>query len=294
MAKKNTLSKNQLLAVLESTPNMIWRANLNAKCDYFNKTWLNFTGRTMEQESNDGWAEGVHPDDFDYCLKIFLGAFDKREPFIMDYRLRRNDGQFRWIEDTGTPYYDEAGEFLGYIGSCIDATERIEAEQVKDMALKDALTGLANRAYFEKLFNQEFENTKRFKRNLSLIMLDADKFKSINDHYGHMAGDIVLQRLASILNQTVRHEDIVSRYGGDEFVLILPKTNIDAAMEIAERIRLAVEENTLTMDNLDIQFTTSIGVVQYSNESNSSELLKKADKAMYRSKHSGGNTVSRL
>ncbi|MEI7616099.1 MAG: sensor domain-containing diguanylate cyclase [Actinomycetota bacterium] len=294
MVKKNTLSKNQLLAVLESTPNMIWRANLNAKCDYFNKTWLNFTGRTMLQESNDGWAEGVHPDDFDYCLKIFLGAFNKREPFIMDYRLRRNDGQFRWIEDTGTPYYNEGGEFLGYIGSCIDATDRIEAEQVKDMALKDALTGLVNRAYFEKLFNLEFENAKRFKRNLSLIMLDADKFKSINDSRGHVAGDMVLQCLSSILNLTVRHEDIVSRYGGDEFILILPKTNIDTALEIAERIRMAVEKNTLAIDKLAIQFTTSIGVVQYSNENNPLELLEKADKAMYRSKHSGGNTVSRM
>lgn len=294
MIKKNYLKKKQLLLVLESAPNMIWRANLNAKCDYFNKTWLIFTGRTMEQELHDGWTEGVHKDDLNYCIKIYLEAFDKREPFKMIYRLRRNDGIYCWIEDTGTPYYDDNGEFQGYIGSCVDVTSKIEAEQVKDLALKDNLTGLVNRAYFEKLLQKEFENSKIFKYSFSIIMLDIDKFKLINDKYGHSAGDKVLKSFASILNSTFRRDDIVCRYGGDEFIILLPKTTIDIASEVADRLKENIEKNILKLEKFNIKFTASIGITQYYDEDEPSKIIEKSDKAMYNSKRLGFNLISRI
>ena len=126
---------------------MIWRADLEKKCNYFNKVWLDYAGRTMAQEYGDGWAEGVHPDDFDRCLRIYVSSFDQRVPFEMEYRLRRHDGVYRWIFDRGVPYTDDHGEFLGYIGSCVDVTERIEAEE-RDRALvaeKDAHAATAKR-----------------------------------------------------------------------------------------------------------------------------------------------------
>ena len=124
-----TLSGAEYRLLVEHSPVLIWRADLNKKCDYFNHTWLEYTGRTMEQEMGDGWAEGVHPDDLDRCFKIYVSNFDKRLPFEMEYRLRRYDGVYRWIFDRGVPYTDDNGVFLGYIGSCVDVTERIEAEQ---------------------------------------------------------------------------------------------------------------------------------------------------------------------
>lgn len=114
--------------LVEKAPIMIWRSNITKECDYFNEIWLAFTGRKMEQELGNGWAEGVHPDDFAGCLRIYVEAFDRREIFEMEYRLRRSDGIYRWIFDRGVPFYDLKGVFSGYIGSCIDVTERVEAE----------------------------------------------------------------------------------------------------------------------------------------------------------------------
>ena len=108
---------------------LIWTAGTDKKCDYFNQIWLKFTGRTLEQELGDGWAESVHPDDLARCFKVYTEAFDRRETFSMDYRMRRYDGEFRWIHDEGTPRYDRQGKFLGYIGHCLDITERKQGEE---------------------------------------------------------------------------------------------------------------------------------------------------------------------
>jgi PAS domain S-box-containing protein len=123
--------------LVEHSPVMIWRARLDKKCDYFNHTWLEFTGRTMDQEFGDGWAEGVHPDDLERCVGIYISNFDARRPFEMEYRLRRHDGVYRWIFDRGVPYTDDRGEFLGFIGSCVDVTERIDAEEHRRQLLAE-------------------------------------------------------------------------------------------------------------------------------------------------------------
>ncbi|HEY6839514.1 MAG TPA: PAS domain S-box protein [Geobacteraceae bacterium] len=115
--------------LVEQAPIMIWRSGTDALCDYFNERWLDFRGRTMEQELGNGWAEGVHPDDFDHCLAIFRTSFEKRSVFEMEYRLMRHDGEYRWIFDRGVPVWDRDKTFLGYVGSCTDVTERVEAQE---------------------------------------------------------------------------------------------------------------------------------------------------------------------
>ncbi len=108
---------------------LIWTSGTDGKCDYLNMPWLNFRGRTLEQELGDGWLEGVHPDDMSFCIETYTTAFDRRESFSMDYRLRRHDGEYRWIQDDGLPRYDSQGNFLGYIGYCLDITGRKQAEE---------------------------------------------------------------------------------------------------------------------------------------------------------------------
>jgi PAS domain S-box-containing protein len=120
------LEPDEYAVLVEQAPILIWRSNTAAACDYFNDRWLEYTGRNMEQEYGNGWAEGVHPDDFDGCLAIYLRAFEKREIFEMEYRLRRHDGAYRWVLDRGVPFY-RSGEFAGFIGSCVDINERVEA-----------------------------------------------------------------------------------------------------------------------------------------------------------------------
>ncbi len=116
---------------------LIWTSGLDKMCTYFNEPWLRFTGRRLDQEVGEGWAEGIHPEDYDRCLATYSNAFDRREPFMMEYRLRHADGGYRWIRDEGNARYDSNGEFLGYIGHCYDITEsRCIAE---DLARKEAL-----------------------------------------------------------------------------------------------------------------------------------------------------------
>ena len=129
MAKALTPTEYRLLA--EHSPVMVWRSGLDASCDYFNETWLAFTGRTPEQEMGNGWAEGVHPEDFDRCLKHYLDHFNRRAAFEMEYRLRRHDGEYRWIFDRGAPFADEAGAFAGFIGSCVDVDERRKEQDAR-------------------------------------------------------------------------------------------------------------------------------------------------------------------
>lgn len=132
-----TKAKELYLKIFEEFPALIWRSRLDKLCDYFNKTWLDFTGRTMEQEFGNGWTEGVHPDDFDFCLKTYVTAFDKREPFLMEYRMKNKFGNYCWIRDFGRPFYDLDNTFLGYIGSCYDITQ-IKANEIKLIELNAA------------------------------------------------------------------------------------------------------------------------------------------------------------
>jgi PAS domain S-box-containing protein len=123
------LTADEYAALVEQAPILIWRAGTDGLCDYFNQRWLEFTGRTMAQEAGNGWAEGVHPEDLQRCLEIYLDHFQRRLVFEMEYRLRRHDGVWRWIFDRGVPMHALNGEFAGYIGSCTDVTERVEAQQ---------------------------------------------------------------------------------------------------------------------------------------------------------------------
>jgi PAS domain S-box-containing protein len=121
-------SEQQYRTLADSGNALIWTAGTDKRCNYFNKAWLRFTGRAIEQELGDGWVEGVHPDDRADCIAIYAQAFDVRERFSMDYRLLRNDGEYRWVQDDGGPRFDSAGNFIGYIGYCLDITERKQAQ----------------------------------------------------------------------------------------------------------------------------------------------------------------------
>jgi PAS domain S-box-containing protein len=120
-------SEERFRLVSNAAPVMIWMSGTDKLCNYFNQPWLEFTGRTLDQEMGNGWAEGVHTEDLPFCLHTYTTAFDRRESFEMEYRLRRSDGEYRWILDLGVPRFNADGSFAGYIGSCSDVTERRQA-----------------------------------------------------------------------------------------------------------------------------------------------------------------------
>src|SRR5687768_12263776 len=147
----------------DHAPVMLWMSGLDGLCDFFNSTWLAFSGRTLEQERGNGWAEGVHPDDFQDCMDRYLRSFVARQSFRMEYRLRRADGRYRWILDHGVPRHAQDGSFEGFIGSCIDITEMREAAQAVQLRTKALSLAMRER---EVLLS---EIHHRVKNNLQLV-----------------------------------------------------------------------------------------------------------------------------
>jgi PAS domain S-box-containing protein len=124
-------SEERFRLIANAAPVLIWMSGTDKLCTYFNKPWLDFTGRSMEKELGNGWAEGVHPEDLQRCLDTYSQSFNQREKFSMEYRLRRHDGEFRWILDIGVPRYDEDRSFAGYIGIGVDVTEQKLADEAQ-------------------------------------------------------------------------------------------------------------------------------------------------------------------
>lgn len=168
-------------------------------------------------------------------------------------------------------------------------------ERLKLLASTDSLTNLYNRRYFSKISEHILDLAKREQEEISLIMMDIDNFKLVNDTYGHQVGDDVLIALSQKLRESQRKSDIVRRYGGEEFVVLLPNTNLDGAIVVAEKIREEIENIKVhTLEDKYVQFTVSLGVsmVKMKEERNLEVVLKRADDALYEAKRSGKNKVS--
>jgi diguanylate cyclase (GGDEF)-like protein len=166
-------------------------------------------------------------------------------------------------------------------------------QEVQSLALTDPLTGLQNRRSLFELGRVEFSRAHRMDRSFCCMMLDLDHFKQINDNYGHLIGDQVLQEFADLCKNSVRAVDLIGRYGGEELVILMPETDRETAMQVAERLRSSVEEAPIQVSNGIINLTASIGVAAKDEYTTDLEtLIARADQAMYIAKHKGRNCVA--
>jgi PAS domain S-box-containing protein len=192
---QEALRDNEALfrTMADTAPVLIWMSGTDTLCTFFNKPWLEFTGRTLEQEQGNGWTEGVHPDDIQRCLDTYLSAFYAHRDFHMEYRLRRADGEYRWIVDAGVPRFKQSNDFAGYVGSCFDLTERKRAEE----ALRESenkfstafqatpsvlvISSLADGKYLE--VNEAFERVMDYRRDevIGQTSLDLNVWKDPKD-----------------------------------------------------------------------------------------------------------------
>jgi two-component system, cell cycle response regulator len=190
------------------------------------------------------------------------------------------------------------GDFIK-VGRCIfkflsgDNIENAYHEEIYRLTTIDGLTQIYNKRYFIETLEREIGRAHRYRRDLSLIMFDIDHFKKINDSYGHLAGDHVLKQLASVIRSRIRREDILSRYGGEEFAIILPEIDSYNALQFAEKIRSLVEMASFKFEDADIPVTISIGVASLQPElQEPHEFIRVADEQMYRAKERGRNRVA--
>jgi diguanylate cyclase (GGDEF)-like protein len=176
-----------------------------------------------------------------------------------------------------------------------DVTELATYEQkLVEMNTKDVLTGIYNRRFMESRLQEEFERHRRHSHPLSLIMIDIDFFKKVNDNYGHQCGDAVLQAVAEKTASVIRKTDFVARYGGEEFCCLLPETSVTAAEIVAENIRTHIEQIENIFEGNSIKVTISLGISSLMDKDSPETLLKRADDALYQAKHSGRNRFVRF
>lgn len=457
--------------VAEDAPVMLWLTNAEGKVVFTNSKWQKFVGAPPgEPLGGDAWIKALHPDDMAPCLKTFEEAFAAHQSFEMEYRLRRGDGQYRYVLDTGEPYISKEGKFAGFIGSSSDITDRknhedqlrlsqqeltqhnlemqlinelnsylqvckslqethsivahyarkifaaytgtlylfnedhaaVEAvaewgdvkcfssaaispddcwalrqgrvhvvdrsqdaivcnhtvegcqqgyvcapaiaqgemigvlsvtlgpdgadrsgilrtsvesrarlislaadnlamalvslklrEALRNRSVRDPLTGLFNRRYLEETLVRELSSSNRAGKNLGVIMLDIDHFKTYNDTHGHDAGDFVLVTIAELVRSKLRSGDVPCRYGGEELLLIMPGTVKEIASKRAETLRQAIESHHFVYKGKNLTgVTVSMGVADFPEDGESTAaLLKAADMALYQAKESGRNKV---
>ncbi|AQS36069.1 PAS domain S-box/diguanylate cyclase (GGDEF) domain-containing protein [Shewanella psychrophila] len=175
-----------------------------------------------------------------------------------------------------------------------DISNRIAfIEKLQHQVNTDNLTGLNNRNRFEGQLNDTHHQYKRFGHNFSVLMIDLDRFKVVNDTYGHLIGDKVLQEFAKKAQDVLREVDILARFGGEEFIALLPNTKIEAAKEVANRIRVCISQQMVLSENHEaVTFTVSIGVAEIAADDDTESIVRRADEALYRAKNSGRNRVS--
>ncbi len=213
-----------------------------------------------------------------------------KEPEKYIYNENENitkDGERVWIYWTNKPIFDEKGNLVEILSIGTDITDRKHFEKkLEELATTDLLTGLYNRRKFEETLLKEIEEAKRYNKIFSIILLDIDFFKDINDTYGHQVGDYILQTIAKLIKRLLRKTDTVARWGGEEFVIILPNGKINGAFQLAERLRKSVEAIEFPIDK---KCTISLGVTEYQTGDTPHSILKRADLALYAAKQSGRN-----
>ena len=229
------------------------------------------------------------PDDVDW--RSLLARVRQSSSSEYEAWFTRKNGERFWGEGVVAALRDERGELTELSVVLRDMTERKHAlERLVELATKDPLTGLANRRHFFEYADKELARCKRHGGAVSLLMIDGDKFKQVNDTFGHGGGDEVLKDLAGVLRATLRASDMAARYGGEEFVVLLPVTDAKRALAVAERIRTTVASRLVAHDGQSIAYTVSIGVAEaVPPMKDVKSLLADADAALYAAKAAGRN-----
>jgi diguanylate cyclase (GGDEF)-like protein/PAS domain S-box-containing protein len=312
-------SEARLAAVMEGSQLGYSDWNIQTGEVLRNERWAEILGYSLKEiePTYQLWEDLLHPDDRASVLQAMQDHLDRKTPVHRDeYRLRAKDGSYRWILDQGKIVeYDPQGRPLRMTATHTDVTSRKEAEaelrKAKDalevthreleqafareqkLARIDMLTGVHNRRFLFELAAHEFNMALRYNSPLSVLMFDIDNFKLINDGFGHPIGDQALQYLTRVVASQLRSVDVLGRYGGDEFIILLPQTGTQEALVLGERIHASIAAMQIDTDKGPLSLTISLGIAQLLHHAAQPDtvdnLLLRADQALYAAKVAGRN-----
>ncbi len=290
--------------------NIVSKTNPKGIITYVNDKFCKISGYT--QEELIGKAHNIirHPSMDREVFKELWDTVKSKKSWHGIVTNMAKDGSSYVVDSTVIPILDVDGDIIEFIAVRHDITEFEKTKEqlqninkvmrnkvdelysvtssLEEKATKDELTSLYNRAKFEEIFSYEINKAKHYNHNLSVILFDIDHFKNINDTYGHQAGDVTLKELSSLIAKNIKTSDVFARWGGEEFIILLPDTDIEGALQFAQKLRKLIKANKFT----EIEFmTASFGVAQFEEYEDKLTLFEKVDKALYIAKNNGRDRV---
>jgi len=310
------VSEERFRLLANNVPDVIYSLNGEGNIVTVNSSAFERYGYTEQDAKGNPFLSFVHPEDREIVITSFLKALEEQRKFThgLQFRIVAENGISYWFELNAQARYDSQSQYVGEEGVLRDITLRKQAEvelqytkvglekankelqtalaREQELAHTDSLTGINNRRHLYELAEHEFEIALRYQQPFSILMFDIDHFKRVNDTFGHTAGDRILQQVTQVTCAKLRSADVIGRYGGEEFVIILPMTNAQQAYPLAERIRLAAEAIRVPTEKGDAAVTLSIGIVEIQKGAQTGSvesLIRRADEVMYAAKQAGRN-----
>lgn len=259
-----------------------------------NLTLCNMLGYTEEELRYKSYRDITFPEDIEASVSLWQKIWEGQCPsFSFEKRYICKNGNILWVEANLSSIRREDDKITDAIAVVIDITDRKRMEEeLRHQATTDFLTGVDNRRSFMQKTQEEFSRAQRYKRELALLMIDLDKFKEVNDIYGHLVGDQVLRDVVKACKSALRETDILARIGGEEFAATLLESDLETARTVALRVQQKVKEVSVEYGGREIQITVSIGIgVRREEDTSLDDILKRADDALYRAKNTGRDKI---
>lgn len=283
------LAERRYRALIEATSDYVWRCDAEGGVIEVDPRWLELSHLSESDVLGWGWLDLFHPNEREEYEQRRAAGIASGKPFSSEYRVRSPGDEYYFFEERLVPVTDADGAIVEWVGIGRDITERKQREHdLQAQAMRDPLTRAFNRRQLYRAMEDEVVRAERSGELFSLLLLDVDHFKAINDEYGHDIGDHVLKKLVEVLSGLIRRTDTLSRWGGEEFAILLPGARCSGASRVAEALRTGIEQ---TPFGLARPVTISIGLAEYNPGNTAANLIRDADLALYRAKQGGRNRV---
>lgn len=283
------LAERRYRALVDASSDYVWRCDAEGGVIEVDRKWLELSRLSEADVLGWGWLDLFHPNEREEYERRRAAGIASGKPFSSEYRMRSPEDEYQFFEERLVPVTDADGAIVEWVGIGRDITERKQREQdLQAQAMRDPLTRAFNRRPLYRAMEDEVDRAQKRGEIFSLMLVDVDHFKAINDEYGHDIGDHVLKKLVEVLSGLIRRTDTLSRWGGEEFAILLSGAKRSGASKVAEALRSGVEQ---TAFGLARPVTISIGLVEYKRGDTAATLIKDADLALYEAKQSGRNRV---